>query len=32
LSRLRPRGTSQYAGLYAAALQHSAYPDIEPLA
>jgi uncharacterized protein (DUF1499 family) len=31
LSRLRPRGTSQYAGLYAAELQHKAYPDIEPL-
>ena len=31
LSRLRPLGTSQYAGLYAAELQHKAYPDIEPL-
>lgn len=31
LSRLRPRGTSQYAGLYAAELQRKAYPDIEPL-
>jgi len=31
LSRLRPRGTSQYAGLYAAELQHKAYPEVEPL-
>jgi uncharacterized protein (DUF1499 family) len=31
LSRLRPRGTSDYAGLYAAEQQREAYPDIEPL-
>src|SRR6478672_11659986 len=31
LSRLRPRGTSEYAGLYAAEQQRQAYPDIEPL-
>src|SRR6185295_14008470 len=31
LSRLRPRGTSDYAGLYAAEQQRDAYPDIEPL-
>ena len=31
LSRLRPRGTSDYAGLYAAELQRKAYPDVEPL-
>src|SRR5262245_3737515 len=31
LSRLRPRGTSEYAGLYAAEQQREAYPDIEPL-
>ena len=31
LARLRPRGTVEYAGLYAAELQHTAYPDIEPL-
>ena len=31
LARLRPRGTVEYAGLYAAELQHKAYPDIEPL-
>lgn len=32
LARLRPRGTVEYAGLYAAEQQHRAYPDIEPLA
>ena len=32
LSRLRPRGTVEYAGLYAAEQQRQAYPDIEPLA
>src|SRR5688572_9096598 len=32
LSRLRPRGTVDYAGLYAAEQQRIAYPDIEPLA
>lgn len=31
LSQLRPRGTSEYAGLYAAEQQRDAYPDIEPL-
>jgi uncharacterized protein (DUF1499 family) len=31
LARLRPRGTSEYAGLYAAELQRKAYPDVEPL-
>jgi uncharacterized protein (DUF1499 family) len=31
LSRLRPRGTSEYAGLYAAEQQRQAYPDVEPL-
>ena len=31
LARLRPRGTVEYAGLYAAELQRKAYPDIEPL-
>jgi uncharacterized protein (DUF1499 family) len=31
LSRLRPRGTVEYAGLYAAEQQREAYPDIEPL-
>ena len=31
LARLRPRGTVEYAGLYAAELQRTAYPDIEPL-
>jgi uncharacterized protein (DUF1499 family) len=31
VARLRPRGTVEYAGLYAADLQRSAYPDIEPL-
>ena len=31
LARLRPRGTIEYAGLYAAELQRQAYPDIEPL-
>ena len=32
LARLRPRGTVDYAGLYAAEQQRVAYPDIEPLA
>jgi uncharacterized protein (DUF1499 family) len=31
VARLRPRGTVEYAGLYAADLQRTAYPDIEPL-
>jgi uncharacterized protein (DUF1499 family) len=31
LARLRPRGTVEYAGLYAAELQRQAYPDIESL-
>jgi len=31
LARLRPRGTVEYAGLYAAELQRMAYPDVEPL-
>jgi uncharacterized protein (DUF1499 family)/uncharacterized membrane protein len=31
LARLRPRGTVDYAGLYAAEQQRAAYPDIEPL-
>jgi uncharacterized protein (DUF1499 family) len=31
VARLRPRGTVEYAGLYAADLQRAAYPDIEPL-
>lgn len=31
LARLRPRGTVEYAGLYAAELQRQAYPGIEPL-
>jgi uncharacterized protein (DUF1499 family) len=31
LARLRPRGTVEYAGLYAAEQQRKAYPDIEPL-
>jgi uncharacterized protein (DUF1499 family) len=31
LSRLRPRGTVEYAGLYAAEQQRAAYPDVEPL-
>jgi uncharacterized protein (DUF1499 family) len=31
LARLRPRGTVEYAGLYAAELQRQAYPDVEPL-
>jgi uncharacterized protein (DUF1499 family) len=31
LAQLRPRGTSEYAGLYAAELQRKAYPDVEPL-
>ena len=31
LARLRPRGTANYAGLYAAEQQRVAYPDVEPL-
>jgi len=31
LARLRPRGTVEYAGLYAAEQQRAAYRDIEPL-
>jgi uncharacterized protein (DUF1499 family) len=31
LARLRPRGTVEYAGLYAAELQRRAYPDVESL-
>jgi uncharacterized protein (DUF1499 family) len=31
VARLRPRGTVDYAGLYAAEQQKAAYPDIEPL-
>jgi uncharacterized protein (DUF1499 family) len=31
LARLRPRGRNDYPGARAAALQHAAYPDIEPL-
>lgn len=31
LARLRPRGSSQYPGAKAAALQQKAYPDLEPL-
>lgn len=31
VARLRPRGTVEYAGLYAAEQQRQAYPDIEPL-
>ena len=31
LARLRPRGTVEYAGLYAAELQRKAYSDVEPL-
>ncbi|MBM3527106.1 MAG: DUF1499 domain-containing protein [Alphaproteobacteria bacterium] len=31
IARLRPRGTVEYAGLYAAEQQRMAYPDIEPL-
>jgi len=32
IARLRPRGTVEYAGLYAAEQQRAAYPEIEPLA
>ena len=32
IARLRPRGTVDYAGLYAAEQQRQAYRDIEPLA
>src|SRR5690606_30089297 len=31
LARLRPRGTSDYPGEKAAALQHAAYPEVVPL-
>src|SRR3954462_1751592 len=31
LARFRPRGTVEYAGLYAAELQRKAYPDVETL-
>jgi uncharacterized protein (DUF1499 family) len=31
LSRLRPRGSSEYPGAKTAALQEQAYPDLEPL-
>jgi uncharacterized protein (DUF1499 family) len=31
IARLRPRGTVEYAGLNAAQLQRTAYPDVEPL-
>ena len=31
IARLRPRGTVEYAGLYAAEQQQAAYPDVEPL-
>ncbi len=31
VARLRPRGTVEYAGLYAAEQQRAAYPDVEPL-
>jgi uncharacterized protein (DUF1499 family) len=31
LARLRPRGTVDYVGLYAAEQQRTAYPNIEPL-
>jgi uncharacterized protein (DUF1499 family) len=31
VARLRPRGTVEYAGLYAAEQQRTAYPDVEPL-
>jgi uncharacterized protein (DUF1499 family) len=31
LARLRPRGRNEYPGARVAALQHAAYPDIEPL-
>jgi uncharacterized protein (DUF1499 family) len=31
VARLRPRGTVEYAGLYAAEQQRDAYPDIAPL-
>lgn len=32
VAQLRPRGTVEYAGLYAGEQQRGAYPDIEPLA
>jgi hypothetical protein len=31
LARVRPRGTAEYAGLYAAELQRRAYPEVEAL-
>ena len=31
LAQLRPRGTVEYPGLYAAEQQRAAYPDVEPL-
>ena len=31
IAGLRPRGTVEYAGLYAAEQQQAAYPDVEPL-
>jgi Protein of unknown function (DUF1499) len=31
LARLRPRGSNEYPGARAAALQHAAYPDVEAL-
>ena len=31
IARLRPRGTVEYAGLYAAEQQQAAYPDVKPL-
>ncbi len=31
IARLRPRGTVEYAGLYAAEQQQAAYPEVEPL-
>lgn len=31
IARLRPRGTSEYPGLYTAEQQRAAYPDVEPL-
>lgn len=31
LARLRPRGRSAYPGVQTAALQHKAYPDLDPL-
>ena len=31
LARLRPRGSDEYPGAKTAAMQHAAYPDIQPL-